>query len=142
MALDTQPKRWGMLRVANGPVPSHLINPTGSDFDSVAERLTVLGMYGGLTVTVNATSITVSSITGGPDLTSLSYVVFDAADIGSANIIKQANDETTDSNGDLIIDLTGLGVLDATVLTIVISNYTTAPALTNRGAVCFGTAVA
>jgi hypothetical protein len=87
-----------------------------------------------------ATTITVSGITGGADLTSLSYVVFNQADIGSASIIKQANDETTDSNGDLVIDLTGLGVSAGTVLSIVITNYTTAPAASNRGAVCFGTA--
>jgi len=142
MALDSEPKRWGMLRVANGVAPSHIINPTGSDFDTVAERFNVFGLYGGLTVTVDATSITVSAITGGEDLSTLSYVVFDASDVGSASIIKQANDETTDSNGDMVIDLTSLGVPEGTLLTVVITNYTTAPALTNRGAVCFGTAVA
>jgi hypothetical protein len=67
-------------------------------------------------------------------------VVFDMADIGSASVIKQANDETTDTNGDLVIDLTGLSVSVGTVLTIVITNYTTTPTETNRAAVCFGTA--
>ena len=88
----------------------------------------------------DATTITVSGITGGADLTSLSYMVFDAADIGSASIIKQANDETTDSSGDLVVDLTGLSVSLGTVLTIVITNYTTTPTATDRGAVLYGTA--
>jgi hypothetical protein len=87
-----------------------------------------------------ATSLTVSAITGGASLTSLSYVVFDASDIGSASIIKQANDETTDVNGDLVIDLTGLGVVVGTKITVIITNYTTAPEVTDKGAVCFGIA--
>jgi len=87
-----------------------------------------------------ATTITVSGIIGGASLTSLSYVVFDAADIGSGSVIKQAGDETTDSSGNLTIDLTALSVALGTVLTIVIANYTTAPTAANRGAVCYGTA--
>ena len=88
----------------------------------------------------DATIITVPAITGGADLSSLSYVVFDMADVGAASVIKQANDETTDSNGDLVVDLTGLNVAVGTILTIVITNYTTTPIATNRGAVCYGTA--
>jgi len=88
----------------------------------------------------DATTITVASIVGGADLASLSYVVFDQADLGAVSIIKQANDETTDASGDLVIDITGLSVPLGTVLTIVISNYTTTPTATNRGAVCYGTA--
>lgn len=98
----------------------------------------VVGAWEG--VAPDATTITVAGITGGADLTSLSYVVFDAADMGSASIIKQASDETTDSNGDLVVDITGLSVSVGTVLTIVISNYTTTPTDANRGAVCYGTA--
>jgi len=94
------------------------------------------------TSAVAATSITVSGITGGADLTSLSYVVFDTADIGTGSIIAQANDETTDSNGDLVIDLTSLGVSAGTVLTIIITDYTIGPSTSNRAAVCYGTAVA
>jgi len=97
-------------------------------------------LLSGGSAATDASSITISAITGGEDLTSLSYVVFDAADLGAVNIIKQANDETTDSNGDLVIDISGLSVLIGTTLTVVISNYTTAPIATNRGAVCFGTA--
>ena len=99
----------------------------------------VVGAWSG---SAPATSITIPAITGGEDLTSMSYVLFNDADIGTASVIKQANDEATDSNGDWVINLTRLGVLDSTVLTVVISNSTTAPTDTNRGAVCFGTAVA
>lgn len=89
-----------------------------------------------------ATTITVSDITGGADLATLSYAVFSAARIGvvGTTLIKQGEDETTDSNGDLVIDLTGLSVSVGTVLTIVITNYTTTPTETNRAAVCYGTA--
>ena len=90
----------------------------------------------------DATTITVAAITGGADLTTLSYAVFSAARIGvvGTTLIKQGEDETTDSNGDLVVDLTGLGVALGTTLTIIITNYTTAPALTDRGAVCFADA--
>ncbi len=48
MALDTEAERWGMLQLANGPSSySHVINPSGSDFDSKVERLTLLNIYGG-----------------------------------------------------------------------------------------------
>jgi hypothetical protein len=109
-------------------------------------QVTRLGLYGGARTVyvgftaIDATTITVFGITGGADLTALSYCVFDAADIGSASIIKQANNETTDSSGDLVVDLTGLSVAVGTILTIVINNYTTAPADTDRGAVCYGVA--
>jgi len=46
MAIDTEPKRWGMLRLASGVSPSIVFNPTGSDADTVIERVTVLGLYG------------------------------------------------------------------------------------------------
>ena len=46
MAIDTEAKRWSMLQVANGFGYSHLINPTGSNFDSQVERLTLLNIYG------------------------------------------------------------------------------------------------
>ena len=87
-----------------------------------------------------ATSVTVYGITGGGDLSSLSYCVFDGADIGTASIIKQANDEETNASGDLTIDITGLGATEGEVLTIVITNYTTTPSDSDRGAVCYGTA--
>lgn len=87
-----------------------------------------------------ATTITVVGITGGADLTALSYVVFDGADIGVGSVIKQGNNETTDSNGDLVIDITGLGVALGTTLTIVITDYTTTPGTANRAAVCYANA--
>ena len=87
-----------------------------------------------------ATSITISGITGGADLSSLSYCVFDGPNIGSASLIKQGADETTDSNGDLVVDITGLGVLEGSLLTVIITNYTTSPSATDRAAVCYGTA--
>ena len=140
MALDTEEKRWGMLRQASGVVPSVLINPSGSDFDTVAERLNVLGLYGGLTITIDATSITVSAIAGGASLSSLSYMVLSVSDIGVASIIKQGNDETTDGSTTLVIDITGLGVPVGTTLTIVITNYTTTPTVLSRAAVCYADA--
>ena len=91
--------------------------------------------------TANATSITIR-VTGGENLTSLSYCVFDGPDVGIASLIKQGNDESTDSNGDLVIDITGLGVMEDDILTVVINNYTALPTTSNRVAGCFGTAVA
>ena len=140
MALDSEAKRWSMLQLASGPGRSHVINPTGSDADSREERLTFLVIYGGTLAAALATSITISGITGGKNLSSLSYVVFDSADIGVGSVIKQGNNETTDANGDLVIDITGLGVTAGTTLTVIITNYTTSPASSNRGAVCYGDA--
>ena len=99
-------------------------------------------LYGDLTgkVTVKATTITFYAIEGGENLTALSYVLFNEADLGAASIIKQGNDETTTGVGDMTIDITGLGVSPGAVLTCVISNYTDTPVATNRGAVCYGTA--
>ena len=48
MAVDTEPKRWAMLRAAGGVAPSIVLNPTGSDADTATERLTVVGVYGAL----------------------------------------------------------------------------------------------
>lgn len=87
-------------------------------------------------------SITISGISGGENLSSLSYAVFSEADIGSATLIKQGNDGSTDENGDLFIDLTGTGVLNGTVLTVLIDDYTTAPTGASKGAICYGTAAA
>ena len=62
MALDSEAKRWSMLRVANGSY-SHLIDPTGSNLDSEIERLTYLGIYGGLTAS-DVTEPVLSNATG------------------------------------------------------------------------------
>jgi len=130
------------LRTASGAISPIVFNPTNNDAETQVERATILIVYGGITFDgeTYATTITVEGITGGASLSSLSYCVFDAADIGSASLIKQANDEETDANGDLTIDLTGLSVSLDTALTIVITNYTTTPSDSDRGAVCYGTA--
>ena len=142
MGIDSEAKRWRMLRFASPVVSPIVFNPTDNGADSQVERATVLYLYGGITFDgeTYATTITVEGITGGASLSTLSYVVFDAADIGTASIIKQANDEETNASGDLTIDLTGLSVSLDTVLTIVITNYTTTPSDSDRGAVCYGTA--
>ena len=140
MAIDSEEKRWSMLRLSGGIGRGIVFNPSGSNADTEPERFTIIGIYAGNLTIADATTITVSEITGGADLSTLSYCVFDAADIGSASIIKQGNDESTDSNGDLVIDLTGLGVPVGTTLTIIITNYTTAPADTDRAAVCYADA--
>jgi hypothetical protein len=49
MALDTEAKRWSMLQMAGGPSRVPFINPTGSNLDSIEERVTNLNLYGGLT---------------------------------------------------------------------------------------------
>ena len=46
MAIDSEEKRWSMLRVST---PGIVINPNGSNLDSVVERLSLLRIYGGLT---------------------------------------------------------------------------------------------
>ena len=48
MAIDTEPKRWSMLRWSSGVAPTLVFNPTGADADTVIERVTVLGLYGGI----------------------------------------------------------------------------------------------
>lgn len=63
MALDSEAKRWAMLQVANGPGYSHVINPSGSNFDSTVERLTLLNIYGA-NVSVDVTAPVLSSPTG------------------------------------------------------------------------------
>jgi len=61
MALDSEAKRWSMLRHINGY--SHVINPSGSDFDSQVERLTLLNIYGG-SLAADVTAPVLSSATG------------------------------------------------------------------------------
>jgi hypothetical protein len=47
MAIDSEPKRWSMLALASGPVPSHVFNPETSGLVSI-EMITVLQKYGGI----------------------------------------------------------------------------------------------
>ncbi len=47
MALDTEPKRWSMLALCSGAVPSHVFNPDTSGLVSI-EKITVLQHYGGI----------------------------------------------------------------------------------------------
>jgi len=47
MAIDSEPKRWSMLALANGPVRTHVFNPDTSGLVSV-EKITVLQQYGGI----------------------------------------------------------------------------------------------
>ena len=47
MAIDTEQKRWSMLALANGPVRSHVFNPSTSGLVSV-EKITLLQHYGGI----------------------------------------------------------------------------------------------
>ena len=63
MALDSEAKRWSMLQVANGPGYSHVINPSGSNFDSQVERFTLLNIYGG-SLAADVTAPVLSSATG------------------------------------------------------------------------------
>ena len=46
MAIDSEAKRWSMLRVAAGPCAAPLFNPDTSGL-SFIERATVLRLYGG-----------------------------------------------------------------------------------------------
>jgi len=48
MALDTEAKRWSMLALCSGAVPSHVFNPDTSGLVSI-EKITVLQKYGGIT---------------------------------------------------------------------------------------------
>ena len=66
MALDSEAKRWSMLNLANGGA-SHVINPSGSDFDSAVERLTLLRLYGGdlsATGAISAAGIAANDVVG------------------------------------------------------------------------------
>ncbi len=47
MAVDTEAKRWSMLALASGAVPSHVFNPDTSGLVSI-EQITVLQKYGGI----------------------------------------------------------------------------------------------
>lgn len=47
MAVDTEPKRWSMLALSSGAVPSHVFNPETSGLSSI-EKITVLQHYGGI----------------------------------------------------------------------------------------------
>lgn len=159
--ITVDPPLSNINQIVNTTVPQSLtpIQPITATINQITHTTIAnsLGLIQNQTIAINqvvltdipqtlsigiATSVTVENITGGANLTSLSYVVFSAADIGDAGttIIKRGNDETTDSNGNLVIDLTGLNVALGKTLTIVITNYTTDPALTDRGAVCFADA--
>ena len=104
MAIDSEAKRWSMLGLANGPIPGHVVNPTGSDLDSIVEKLSILQVYGGLTEVVVATKyveITLVSKTGTAQasLTALSWAWFDTDDIASASSPSdQGATETTDAS--------------------------------------------
>ena len=90
----------------------------------------------------SATSITVPLITGAENLTSLAYTVFSNADISTASIAVQGSGETTDAATELVIDITGGGISNGEVCVVIITDISGVPLATNRGAVCFGTAVA
>ncbi len=47
MAIDSEPKRWSMLALCSGAVPSHAFNPDTSGLVSI-EKITVLQHYGGI----------------------------------------------------------------------------------------------
>ena len=91
-------------------------------------------------VTIQST-VTVTGITGGQNLTGLDYCVFDGQDISSMTILAQGTGETTSASGDLVIDLGGTGVLDGDPLLIMIGDWTLTPAGTNRTANCYADAV-
>lgn len=85
-----------------------------------------------------ASSVTATvRIAGGANLTGLAYTVFDGYDMGTSPILKQGNDETTDADGDLTIDLVGTGASNGDPVTIVVSDYTTSPSAASSGAVCY-----
>lgn len=132
--LDDIDADGGIITIAMQPADAGGITGSG-DLESPLATLSGSGQV--VTATVN-----VAGISGGANLTGLSYAVFSSADIGSATLVKQGNDETTDANGDLFIDLTGTGILNGTVLTIIITDYTTTPTGASKGAVCYATAVA
>lgn len=50
MAVDTEPKRWGMMSFGGGELTHVLVNPTGSDMNLEAERVALLGCYGGINI--------------------------------------------------------------------------------------------
>ncbi len=79
--MDTEAKRWGMLQLANGPSSySHVINPTGSNFDSQVERLTLLKVYGGdLAADVTAPDLTLPTGTATGATTATGTVTSDEA---------------------------------------------------------------
>ena len=52
------------------------------------------------------TTVTVTGITGGANLTALEWFVFDTDDFSTASVIGQGSGETTDSSGDLTVVLT------------------------------------
>jgi len=47
MAVDSEQKRWSMLALSSGAVPSHVFNPETSGLSSI-EKITVLQHYGGI----------------------------------------------------------------------------------------------
>lgn len=82
----------------------------------------------------------VSGIQGGESLAGLTYCVFDGYDLSAAPILRRGVDESTDENGDLVVNLAGYGLANGDPLTIIISNYTDSPISTSRAAVCYTTA--
>lgn len=56
------------------------------------------------------TTLTITGITGGADLSGLQWLVLDAQDFSTASIALKGTGETTDSSGNLVIDLEGSGL--------------------------------
>ena len=118
---------------ANNIIP---INATVGTLGQATETDTAQ-IFTPATLTSNATV----DIIGGENLSNLTYIVFDSYDLSTANVIKQGVGESTDVNGNLVVDLGGTGVANNDPITIVVTNYTTTPTVNSRAAVCYTNAV-
>jgi hypothetical protein len=91
-------------------------------------------------IAARVATATIAGITGGESLSGLSYCVFNGYDISADVILKQGAGETTDSSGDLVIDLASTAIENNDPVTIIISDYTNSPTGSSSAAVCYTTA--
>lgn len=90
-------------------------------------------------VTTFTKSATVAGITGGASLTGLDYAVFAGHDISTMTLLTQGAGASTDVSGNLTIALTGLAGNNGDPLLILLGDWTTTVAGTNKAAVCYTT---
>lgn len=85
---------------------SSALNSTATDTTLTVD--TISDVFTSTTLAATAL-ITITGITGGESLTGLEWVVFSSQDLSTASILAQGSGESTNVNGDLVLDVAGSG---------------------------------
>lgn len=90
-------------------------------------------------VVATLTSAITFNVAGAISLSSLEYAIFDGYDVASSALLLQGSDGATDGSGNMTINLDAVAVDAGDKVSIVITDYTTAPTAGSKAAVCYAT---